>query len=123
MFYCGVWCNDQAEYAAPVFPLIHGPGTRERTAMGQSLSVIADHFNHAYRNHVPYSIEIDGRYIGQLDHGDAGVYFLGAAKFLLGCYDHHSKQFTSSKTPKNNRTIATTQKLDVNFENLIPCVF
>lgn len=82
MFYCGVWCNDQAEYAAPLFPILHPPGSLQREAMEQSLRVLYQNFDTA-NNQIPYSIEIDGNYVGRLDRGDSAMFALGASQYIL----------------------------------------
>lgn len=86
MFYCGVWCNDQAEYASPVFPILHSPGSLQREAMEQSIRVLTQYFDTA-TGQIPYSVEIDGGYIGRLDRGDAAMFALGASQYLLAADD------------------------------------
>lgn len=82
MFYAGVWCNDQAEYACPALVMLGGRGSREREAALNSLRVLARYFDRK-RGALPYSVEIDGGYVGQLDRGDAGMFAWGAAKVVL----------------------------------------
>ncbi len=76
MFYGGVWCNDQAEYAAPLLVLLGESGSHLRNAILNSFRVLAKHFD--YDNFtIPYSVEIDGGYVGKLDRGDAAMYAWG----------------------------------------------
>lgn len=82
MYYSGVWCNDQAEYAAPVLAMLGGHKSRAREAAIHSLEVIARWFDYG-SNFIPYSVEIDGGYIGALDRGDAAMFAWGASLTLL----------------------------------------
>lgn len=86
MFYSGVWCNDQAEYAAPIFPLLHGVGSEGRDAMLNSLHVLWDHCT-AFGDTMPYSVEIDGGYVGRLDRGDMAMFAWGVSQFLFAVDD------------------------------------
>lgn len=79
MFYCGVWCNDQAEYAAPALALF---GEEERAVVLNCLRVLGANFDWE-RGLVPYSVEVDGGYIGRVDRGDAAMFAWGAALFML----------------------------------------
>lgn len=84
MFYCGVWCNDQAEYAIPALALF---GQEERAVALNSLRVLAQRFD-TRSGFVPYSVEIDGGYVGRLDRGDAAMFGWGAALFALAVGEH-----------------------------------
>lgn len=82
MFYAGVWCNDQAEYAAPVLAMLGSKGSREREVALNSLRVLAQYFDRE-KGTLAYSVEIDGGYVGKLDRGDAAMFAWGAAKVIL----------------------------------------
>lgn len=82
MFYSGVWCNDQAEYAAPVLGMLGPADSLPCAAALNSLRAIAKCFD-IERQHVPYSIEVDGAYIGWLDRGDAGMFAWGASLVVM----------------------------------------
>lgn len=86
MFYCGVWCNDQAEYASPIFPILHSPGSIQREAMEQSIRVLTQYFD-TTTSQIPYSVEVDGGYIGRLDRGDGAMFALGVSQYLLAADD------------------------------------
>lgn len=121
MFYCGVWCNDQAEYAAPVYPYCMAPNSRGRYAMAHSLAVLADHFD-MVAHQIPYSIEIDGGYIGRLDRGDAAMFALGASQFLMACFDYHDNPSSSSSTSSMSSRFLTYKDNKDIVRPLIPCV-
>ena len=78
MFYGGVWCNDQAEYAAPLLVLLGDSASAPRAAILNSFRVIANHFD-VEKCTIPYSVEIDGGFVGKLDRGDAAMYAWGLA--------------------------------------------
>lgn len=85
MYYCGVWTNDQAEYAAPILAMF---GKREREVAVNSMSMLANKFEPEREEaEVAYSVEVDGGYIGRLDRGDAAMFAWGLGSFLLssGC--------------------------------------
>lgn len=86
MFYGGVWCNDQAEYAGPLLVTMGESGSTVREAALNSYRVIANHFEKSIP-FVPFSVEIDGGYIGSLDRGDAAMYAWGAAQVVLALSD------------------------------------
>eukprot|EP00177_Eucheuma_denticulatum_P002946 GFKZ01005295.1.p1 GENE.GFKZ01005295.1~~GFKZ01005295.1.p1 ORF type:complete len:607 (+),score=72.27 GFKZ01005295.1:50-1822(+) len=79
MFYSGVWTNDQAEYAVPVLALF---GKEERQVAENSLRVLARHFE-TDKGIIPYSVEVDGGYIGALDRGDAAMFAWGGGLYIL----------------------------------------
>lgn len=79
MFYCGVWCNDQVEYAAPALTLF---GEEERAVALNCLRVLGRTFDKE-RRLVPYSVEVDGGYVGRVDRGDAGMFGWGGSLFML----------------------------------------
>lgn len=80
MYYSGVWCNDQAEYAAPVLVTF----SATRSAMLNSLQQLATRID---EDGVPYSIEIDGAYVGALDRGDAAMFAWGGALAAMAIPD------------------------------------
>ena len=86
MFYCGVWCNDQVEYTAPLTPYLYPPNSTEHSAIRQSLRTLYEYFD-IYSKQIPYSVEIDGGYIGRLDRGDAAMFALGASQYLLSTWN------------------------------------
>lgn len=89
MFYSGVWCNDEAEYAAPVLAMLGGPGSQARRVALNSLLALSRWFD-VEEGSVPYSVEIDGGYAGRLDRGDAGMYAWGASLTMVTMADPHA---------------------------------
>lgn len=86
MFYSGVWTNDQAEYATPVLAMLGLKGSLPREAAINSVRVLASWFDYDVPQ-VPYSVEVDGGYIGRLDRGDAAMFAWGASLMILTCAD------------------------------------
>lgn len=82
MFYSGVWCNDQAEYVGPLLGMLGGADSAVCGAGLNSLRAIARFFDHE-RDRVPYSVEVDGGYLGWLDRGDAAMFAWGASLFIM----------------------------------------
>ncbi|PXF43880.1 hypothetical protein BWQ96_06346 [Gracilariopsis chorda] len=82
MFYSGVWCNDQAEYAAPALAFLGAPKSRAREAAINSVLALGKHFDYQSES-IPYSVEIDGGYVGRLDRGDAAMFAWGASLLAL----------------------------------------
>lgn len=85
MFYCGVWCNDQAEYAAAVLTMLGGTDRDSglSDAAVNSLHALAGRFGENGPDDIPYSIEVDGGYVGRLDRGDAAMFAWGASQVIL----------------------------------------
>lgn len=77
-FYGGIWCNDQAEYAFPLFPYL---GINNDVAI-HDYELLADKMDESGR--LPHSIEFAGLYLGPFERGDAAMYAYGASLFLLG---------------------------------------
>lgn len=88
MYYLGVWANDQAEYACPAFPFLTKsdsmlePDEIFFKAALNSLRTLGSYLNDE-EGTIPYSVEIEGDYIGRLDRGDAAMFAYGASEFLL----------------------------------------
>lgn len=80
-YYGGIWCNDQAEYAFPLFPYL---GVNNDVALHDYL-LLGEKMQEMGK--MPYSIESAGYHIGTLDRGDTAMYAYGASLFLLGLGD------------------------------------
>lgn len=86
MFFCGVWCNDQAEYAAPALAFLGAPKSRAREAAINSVLALGKYFDYQSES-IPYSVEIDGGYVGRLDRGDAAMFAWGTSLLALTIAD------------------------------------
>lgn len=80
-YYCGVWMNDQAEYALPIFPLFNDDMLFEVGC--NTYRNLIKYFPHDPSRPLPHSVEISGAYVGPLCRGDAGMFAWGLALFLL----------------------------------------
>lgn len=80
-FYGGIWCNDQAEYAFPLFPYLginNDVALHNYLLLGQKMKDMGQ---------MPYSIEAAGYFMGRLERGDAAMFAYGASDFVLGMGD------------------------------------
>lgn len=82
MHYCGVWCQDQAEYAAPLFPYLHAPLSKPRAAIEQSFRMIIEYVDLSTRP-IPSSVEVDGVFLGVLERGDTAKFAWGLSQYIL----------------------------------------
>mmetsp|Transcript_3248 Transcript_3248/g.6111 ORF Transcript_3248/g.6111 Transcript_3248/m.6111 type:complete len:653 (-) Transcript_3248:1619-3577(-) len=93
MFYCGVWANDQAEYACPFFPHVIHPHANDLDTIlleaAKNSLITLTRYPGRSLDTVPYSVEIEGEYIGQLDRGDAAMFAYGASEFALRSGDQN----------------------------------
>ena len=89
-YYCGIWANDQAEYAGPFFPFL-GYQTGNEAALN-AYRLFAKEMNTEYKN-IRYSIEVEGDApASKLDRGDAAMIAFGASQFVMFSGDSNIAQ-------------------------------
>ncbi len=80
-YYAAAWCNDNVEYAGPLFPFLGDHNGNQASLDTYRLFVPS--MQPDYKR-IPFSIEAEGtRKATHMDRGDAAMYAYGCARFCL----------------------------------------